>query len=79
MRRMIINTMNKTNRRGCGPYKARRTDKAGSEDKQTNYMRGLSVQVREACDAWLDKRGLKNKSWKQQQDEAAKKKLGPRR
>ena len=62
-----------------GNYKPRRSDKAGSEDKQTNYMRRLSVQVREACDAWLDKRGLKNKSWKQQQEEAAKKKLGPRR
>ena len=71
--------MNKTNRRGCGPYKKRRSDKAGGEDKQTNYMRGLSTQVREACDKWLDKRGLKTKSWKQQREENAKKKLGPRR
>ena len=42
-------------------------------------MHGLSESVNKACDEWLDKRGLKNKSWKQQQDEAAKKKLGPRR
>jgi len=71
--------MNKTNRRGCGPYKARRSDKAGSEDKQTNYLRGLSSLVNKACDEWLDKRGLKNKTWMQQKEERAKKNLGPRR
>jgi|TARA_B100000745_G_scaffold212891_1_gene141123 hypothetical protein len=71
--------MNKTNRRGCGPYKKRRKDKAGSEDKQTNYLSGLSAMVNKACDEWLDKRGLKNKTWKQQQEENAKRKLGSRR
>ncbi len=66
--------MNKTNRRGRGPYKARRSDKAGTEDNQMTYMRGLGTQVRKACDEWLDKRGLKNKSWMQQKEEDAKKK-----
>jgi len=56
--------MNKTNRRGCGPYKARRTDKAGSEDKQMNYMRGLSTLVNKACDEWLRKRGIGPQDWR---------------
>jgi len=70
----IIITMNKTNRRGCGPYKKRRSNKAGTEDNQMIYMRGLSTQVRKACDEWLDKRGLKAKSWMQQKEDGAKKK-----
>ena len=44
-----------------------------------DYMRGLSTLVNKACDEWLDKRGLKNKTWVEQKEERAKKKLGPRR
>ena len=43
------------------------------EDKHTNYMRGLSTSVNKACDAWLEKRGMKNKSWMQQKEEDFKK------
>tara|TARA_B100001769_G_scaffold239921_1_gene206584 strand:- start:60 stop:242 length:183 start_codon:yes stop_codon:yes gene_type:complete len=42
-------------------------------DRQLDYMRGLSTTVGRACDAWLDKKGLKNKSWKEQNNEAFKK------
>ena len=45
-----------------------------SEDSQKNYMRGLSTSVGKACDAWLEKRGMKNKSWMQQKEEDFKKK-----
>ena len=69
----IINTMG--NKRGS--YKPRRSDKAGAEDNQMIYMRGLSTQVRKACDEWLDKRGLKAKSWMQQKEEGVKKKKKP--
>ena len=48
--------------------------KETSEDSQTNYMRGLSTSVCKACDAWLEKRGMKNKSWMQQKEEDFKKK-----
>jgi len=57
-----------------GSYKPRRSDKAGAEDNQMIYMRGLGTQVRKACDEWLDKRGLKAKSWMQQKEEGVKKK-----
>ena len=33
-------------------------------------MRGLSTLVGKACDVWLDKKGLKTKSWKEQNNEA---------
>jgi len=56
--------MNKTNRRGCGPYKKRRSDKAGSEDKQMDYMRGLSTLVNKACDEWLRNRGIGPQDWR---------------
>ena len=48
--------------------------KETSEDSQTNYMRGLSTSVGKACDVWLEKRGMKNKSWMQQKEEDFKKK-----
>ena len=36
-------------------------------DRQTQYITHLSKSVGEACDRWLDKKGLKGKSWKEQQ------------
>ena len=62
--------MNLTNNRGRGRPKK----EVAPEDKQTNYMRGLSAMVNKACDEWLEKRGMKNKSWKQQAQENATKK-----
>ena len=64
--------MNKTNRRGCGPYKKRRSDKAGSEDKQMDYMRGLSTLVNKACDDWLRKRGIGPQDWRSKKNEGFK-------
>ena len=64
--------MNKTNRRGCGPYKKRRSDKAGSEDKQMNYMRGLSTLVNKACDKWLRERGIGPQDWRTKKKEGFK-------
>ena len=73
--------MNKTNRRGRGPekrgrpvgtnrgpYKARRSDKAGTGDKQMDYMRGLSTLVNKACDEWLRKRGVAPQDWRSKKD-----------
>ncbi len=62
--------MNLTNNRGRGRPKKEVTP----EEKQTNYMRGLSAMVNKACDEWLEKRGMKNKSWMQQKKENAAKK-----
>ena len=63
--------MNLTNNRGRGRPKK----EVAPEEKQTNYMKGLSSTVGKACDVWLEKRGMKNKSWMQQkQEDAAKKK-----
>ena len=39
------------------------------EDRQMRYITNLSKSVGEACDRWLAKKGLKGKSWKQQNDE----------
>tara|TARA_R100001443_G_scaffold79941_2_gene87012 strand:- start:3303 stop:3479 length:177 start_codon:yes stop_codon:yes gene_type:complete len=44
-----------------------------TSDSHTDYMRGLSTAVGKACDAWLDKKGLKSKSWKEQNNETFKK------
>ena len=38
-------------------------------DRETQYITHLSKSVGEACDRWLDKKGLKGKSWKQQNDQ----------
>ena len=43
-------------------------------DRQMQYMTHLSKSVGEACDAWLEKRGMKQKSWMQQKDEKFQKK-----
>ena len=55
-----------------GIYKKREAynKQVTTSDRQTDYMRGLSTSVGQACDAWLDKKGLKNKSWKEQNNEA---------
>ena len=45
-----------------------------SEDKQMKYITNLSKSVGEACDRWLAEKGLKGKSWKQQNDEMFNKK-----
>ena len=37
-----------------------------------NYMQGLSAMVNKACDEWLEKRGMKKLSWKEQQNASAK-------
>ena len=47
---------------------------SSSSDNQMNYMRGLSTTVGKACDEWLAKRGMKNLSWKEQQNAEARKK-----
>ena len=39
------------------------------EDRQMRYISNLSKSVGEACDRWLAEKGLKGKSWKQQNDE----------
>ena len=39
------------------------------EDRQMKYITNLSKSVGEACDRWLAEKGLKGKSWKQQNDE----------
>jgi len=44
------------------------------EDRQMKYITNLSKSVGEACDRWLAAKGLKGKSWKQQNDEMFKKK-----
>ena len=36
------------------------------EDRQMKYITNLSKSVGEACDRWLAEKGLKGKSWKQQ-------------
>ena len=45
------------------------------EDRQMKYITNLSKSVGEACDRWLAEKGLKGKSWKQQNDEMFKKKV----
>jgi len=41
-----------------------------SEDRQMKYITNLSKSVGEACDRWLAEKGLKGKSWKEQNNEA---------
>ena len=45
-----------------------------AEDRQMKYITNLSKSVGEACDRWLAEKGLKGKSWKQQNDEMFNKK-----
>ena len=44
------------------------------EDRQMKYITNLSKSVGEACDRWLAEKGLKGKSWKQQNDDMFNKK-----
>ena len=44
-------------------------------DRQMQYITHLSKSVGEACDRWLERRGMKGKSWKKQNDEMFKKKV----
>ena len=44
------------------------------EDRQMRYITNLSKSVGEACDRWLAEKGLKGKSWKQQNNEMFNKK-----
>ena len=44
------------------------------EDRQMKYITNLSKSVGEACDRWLAEKGLKGKSWKQQNNEMFNKK-----
>ena len=44
-------------------------------DREMRYITNLSKSVGEACDRWLAEKGLKGKSWKQQNDEMFKKKV----
>jgi hypothetical protein len=47
-----------------------------TSDRQTQYITHLSKSVGEACDRWLEKRGMKGKSWKEQQVNFKKNKNG---
>ena len=44
-----------------------------SEERLMKYITNLSKSGGEACDRWLAEKGLKGKSWKQQNDEMFKK------
>ena len=44
------------------------------EDRQMKYITNLSKSVGEACDRWLAEKGMKGKSWKQQNNEMFNKK-----
>ena len=58
-----------------GIYKKREAynKQVSNSDRQTQYITHLSKSVGEACDRWLEKRGMKGKSWKQQQVDFKKK------
>ncbi len=43
-------------------------------DKEMRYITNLSKSVGNACDKWLAAKGLKGKSWKQQNDDHFKRK-----
>ena len=60
--------MNLTNNRGrCRPKK-----EVAPEEKQMNYMRGLSTLVNKACDEWLRKRGIGPQDWRTKKKEGFK-------
>jgi hypothetical protein len=61
--------MNKTNNRGRGRPKK----EVAPEEKQMNYMRGLSTLVNKACDEWLRKRGVGPQDWRSKKKESFKK------
>jgi len=43
-------------------------------DKEMRYITNLSKSVGKACDKWLAEKGLKGKSWKQQNNDHFKRK-----
>ena len=60
--------MNTTNNRGRGRPKK----EVAPEEKQMNYMRGLSTLVNKACDEWLRKRGIGPQDWRSKKNESFK-------
>ena len=60
--------MNLTNNRGRGRPKK----EVAPEEKQMNYMRGLSTLVNKACDEWLRKRGIGPQDWRSKKNESFK-------
>lgn len=60
--------MNLTNNRGRGRPKK----EVAPEEKQMNYMRGLSTLVNKACDEWLRKRGIGPQDWRTKKKEGFK-------
>ena len=58
-----------------GIYKKREAynKQVTTSERQTAFITHLSKSVGEACDRWLEKRGMKGKSWKQQHEQDKKK------
>jgi len=55
--------MKKAPRRGG--YATRFKGQGGYRGESHRYLNNLSSSVNAACDAWLEKKGLKAKSWKE--------------
>lgn len=55
--------MKKAPRRGG--YATRFKGQEGNRVSTSQYLTNLSSSVNAACDAWLEKKGLKGKSWKE--------------
>ncbi len=60
---------------GTGKKREAYNKQVSHSDRQMQYITNLSKSVGEACDRWLAEKGLKGKSWKQQNDEMFKKKV----
>ena len=43
-------------------------------DREMRFITNLSKTVGEACDRWLEKRGMKGKAWRQQNNDHFKRK-----
>ena len=41
--------------------------KINTSNSREGYSLGLAKSVAQACDAWLEKRGMKNLAWKDRQ------------
>ena len=54
-----------------GIYKKREAynKQVSHSDREMRYITNLSKSVGEACDRWLEKRGMKGKGWRQQNDD----------
>jgi len=48
-----------------GGYATRFKGQGGYRGEPHRYLNNLSSSVNAACDAWLEKKGLKAKSWKE--------------